>query len=199
MKKILIIIIIAALFYFLLDAIVYLFSGITSNLSFLFFLFALSLFFITRNKNFSIFLISIFLIELGLSLFSPYKSYAERNGDWSFTAPFFKHDYAEPYQENHYDEDENPEFNFTHTFNDIGYEDANVGEREHFKAFILGDSFIQGLGVDNSESIDKQLEEKANCDNCILNMGLSGSELKNHLKLLKELHNKSFSADFVIS
>ncbi|MCB9256450.1 MAG: hypothetical protein H6579_04915 [Chitinophagales bacterium] len=139
----------------------------------------------------------VLLTELGLRIFSPYKSYLERNGSLSYIAMYFPHPSPSPEIPGTIKYDENPEFRFAHSFNSLGYRDAQTSTK-NFKAFILGDSFVQGIGTDSSNTIDHLIEQKIACKNCILNMGLAGSELTRHYTLLENIYSEGLHADYVL-
>lgn len=138
----------------------------------------------------------LFILEFGLSLFSPYKSYSERNGSKFYYSPYFS-GAPKPFAPSSSIADEKIEFNYIHQFNNLGFQDRNTTAKK-FKAFILGDSFVQGVGTDSLHAIDKLLENQLNCDNCILSLGQSGSDLINHYKILENVIEKGYSANYVL-
>ncbi|MCB9256447.1 MAG: hypothetical protein H6579_04900 [Chitinophagales bacterium] len=182
--------------YFALASFDFFNLGSIANSSLIALLFALLYLARKNSVLFSLFL-AILIIELALRFFSPYISYSERIGKSKFTAPFFNHK-VEPHKNGEQFSDEQTEFNFLHVFNELGYKDENMQNQKKFKAFLLGDSFVQGVGVKPSGTIDKQLENLLACNNCILNMGLSGSNLINHYSLLQEITKQGYRAENII-
>jgi lysophospholipase L1-like esterase len=114
----------------------------------------------------------------------------------SFQSPYFQKNPTgfNPYSSH---SDEKLEFNFIHQFNHLGYRD-DVDDKKKFKYFILGDSFVQGVGTDKDHTFDKLIEKQLVCDNCILNAGISGSNAIYHFKLLKKLIDEGYSTNNVI-
>lgn len=137
------------------------------------------------------------LLEIGLRIFSPYKSYIEQNGALEFIAPYFPHPTAAPYVGGHIQYDNKPEFNYKHVFNSMGYKDEE-SKQKNYKIFLLGDSFVQGIGTDSVHTIDKLLEGHLECTDCVFNMGLGGNELNSSFKQLKDISNTGFTANFVM-
>lgn len=143
------------------------------------------------------FLVVLLIVELGLHYFSPYKSYMEKNGDLAYIAPYFPHPNPAPYPAHFVQYDRKPEFNYAHKFNALGYKDTDL-DTALYKALILGDSFVQGIGTDSTHSIDKLLEKQVECNDCILNMGLAGNELSNSFNALKAINKQGVQAQYVI-
>ena len=185
------------LMHFAFNVANYLLNGVCSFfLSFSFYI-VLGILSIPRFPKIAVVSFTIFLVELGLSLYSPYKSYNERNGGTDFTAPYFNHAKPTPRVPGYIEYDEKPEFNFEHHFNSLGYKDVEREQKKYF-ALLLGDSFVQGVGTDSNHAIDKQLESMLDCENCILNMGLGGSDLVNHYSLLSALITQGYTAEYIL-
>ena len=172
-------------------------TGVSSYFTSLFFFSILGIVSFKDLRKLALTFIILFVVELGLIFFSPYKSYSERNGSHDFVAPYFSNPKPSPYPAGTIQYDLTPEFNFMHHYNNLGFKDVYASEK-NYHAFILGDSFAQGVGTDSTNSIDKILEDNLNCDNCILNLGLSGSELANNLYLLKQLNQSGYHSKYII-
>ncbi|MCB9256452.1 MAG: hypothetical protein H6579_04925 [Chitinophagales bacterium] len=156
----------------------------------------LSVFFVFKHKRIaSLFFISFFL-EFSLSFISPYRSYPEKNGSNKYTSPLFTRA-PTPFNPGSSLADEKIEFHYVHHFNDLGYQDQNPRSKI-FKAFLLGDSFVQGVGTDSLHTIDKQLEKKIGCDNCIMSLGLSGSDLVTHFAQFQKVVENGYHAEYAL-
>ena len=142
-------------------------------------------------------ILTLFIVELFLVFLSPHKSYNERNGT------FYSHSYQyntglvetrEPHSSKMKDK---TEFNYLHTYNDIGLRDEETNGK-NYKYFILGDSFVESVGTDQFNKIDVHIENLLNCKSCVLNLGHSGNDLYNAYNQLESLYAKGFSADTIL-
>jgi hypothetical protein len=191
------VLIIALLLHLVFNVVNYLLNGVCSYFLSLSFYLILGILTIPRFPKIAVLFFTLFIVELGLSQYSPYKSYNERNGGTDFTAPYFDHPKPTPRAPGHIEYDEKPEFDFEHHFNSLGFKDLEREQTDYF-AFLLGDSFVQGVGTDSNNTIDKHLESMLDCENCILNMGLGGSELVNHYSLLSALLEQGYTAKYIL-
>lgn len=135
----------------------------------------------------------LFIIETSLSYLSPHKFYMYHK---NFQSPYFQQNPIgfKPYSSHG---DDKLEFNFIHQFNHLGYRD-DVNYKKNFKYFILGDSFVQGVGTDKHHTFDKLIEKQLACDNCMLNVGISGSNAIYHFEIFKKLFYEGYSAKTVV-
>lgn len=102
--------------------------------------------------------------------------------------PEYKPDHINP---------KNNEFETNYSFNENGYRDTEF-ENPSYHAILLGDSYVEGYGVDSVYVMDKILETLLNCNNKILNMGLSGNDAFNALQHSKHLFDIGYKSKFLI-
>lgn len=159
-----------------------------------------SIFFIKKDNNLILFSSIIFLwifIEFTLYKVSPYKGELEINGWMHYQSRRYKegvNHFKEPYSENTYDWGE---FTMNIKTNQWGLRDDDVA-LEKIKILLLGDSFVEGWGLEATETIDKHLENHFDCDKCVLNAGSSGSDLVAAYKAMMQLFEKKLEPDLVI-
>lgn len=145
----------------------------------LFYLLGFYLLKIVANKEKKLLLISIFsslfVVELVLFFVSPLKSADEKQGDFNYQSPYYVHQmshFKEAHKEYTYVE---LEFTNKFTTNSLGLRDDEASKDAEI--FIIGDSFIEGYGVQNNYTIDKRLENLIGCESCVLNVGCKGSDV----------------------
>ena len=140
------------------------------------------------------------VLELTLFQFSGLQSYGEKNGD-----PFFKLIFHDAHIPATIDTSGKPvsgwngndrEFWFEHRCNSLGMRDDE--ETSRVKLLLVGDSFIEGVGIVQENAPDKLLEREIGCSGCVLNMGVSGSDLYRSLDFLKRIHDQGVAANAVI-
>lgn len=144
----------------------------------------------------SIFL-SISMIEIILMYYSPYRSYTERNGGYSYISPYHQEKMTCFEKENRLFKRNTSEYNYSFTTNHLGLRDSNV-PIERIKIFLIGDSFIQGVGVEDNYRIDVQIEKLLPCNECVLNLGAAGSDLIFSYEGMDSLFKKSIIPELVI-
>lgn len=160
----------------------------------------LSIFFIKKNSTLILFtsiIFSLILVELMLYKFSPYKGNMEQNGGAHYQSRRYKegiNHFKEPYSENTYDWGE---FTMHIKTNQWGLRDDDVA-LENIEILLLGDSFVEGWGLEANETIDKHLENHYDCDKCVLNAGSSGSDLVAAYKAMMQLYEKKLKPELVI-
>lgn len=156
-----------------------------------------------RNKKlvllFTSVLLSISIIEIILLYTSPYRSYIERNGGYSYVSPYHqeKMDVFEFNKKNKVIKSRTLEYNYSFTTNNLGLRDYNE-ITEQIKIFLVGDSFIQGVGVEDNHRIDVQVEKIIPCEKCVLNLGVSGSDLFISYKAMDSLFKKNITPKLVV-
>lgn len=166
--------------------------------SFLFSIFLYIIGIINIKKDYvKVTLICLLIVESMLSFFSPYKSYSERNGSIYSQAYQYKQDIVKVYESNSYEIKSNSEFTYTHKYNELGFRDENL-KQNHFKYFIIGDSFIEGYGADSLNKLDYLIEKQISCNNCVLNLGRSGNDMLNSFSILKQIYGEGITADTVL-
>jgi len=140
------------------------------------------------------------VLELVLFQCSGLQSYGEKNGD-----PYFKFIFHDAHIPATMDTSGNPslgwngndsEFWFEHRCNSLGLRDDE--ETGKVKLFLVGDSFIEGAGVVQENAPDKLLEREIGCSGCVLNLGVSGSDLYRSFDFLKRVHEQGLAANAVI-
>lgn len=149
--------------------------------AFFLFIIMLSIYFVKDDKIILLLFSSFsmwFFIELFLYQVSPYKSYNETNGSYYYTPTssietHFREHSQTPNSRTTYSQ---IEFDTDYTINSYGFrgEEPNI---ENLKIMLVGDSFIEGWGVDNDSTINKVMERKIGCDNCVVNAGVIASDL----------------------
>jgi hypothetical protein len=140
------------------------------------------------------------VLELTLFQFSALQSYGESNGD-----SFFKLIFHDAHIPATMDTSGKPisgwngndsEFWFEHRMNSLGLrDDEEIGG---VKLLLIGDSFIEGVGIVQENAPDKLLEREIGCSGCVLNIGVAGSDLYNSLRFLKRFHEDGVGANAVI-
>lgn len=154
-----------------------------------------------RNKKLVLLITSIFLsismIEIILMYYSPYRSYTERNGGYSYISPYHQEKMTCFEKENRLFKRNTSEYNYSFTTNHLGLRDSNV-PIERIKIFLIGDSFIQGVGVEDNYRIDVQIEKLLPCNECVLNLGAAGSDLIFSYEGMDSLFKKSIIPELVI-
>jgi hypothetical protein len=148
---------------------------------------------ILKNKYLSSLFIFLLFTEGVLRFVSPY-GYYTRNG--VYTNPYLQVN-PNPFTPNTTHYDNKTEFSFALNINSSGFRDVELQDTT-YKFFLLGDSFVQGVGTDESHAIDKQLENKFNCKDCIQNFGLSGSNLIQQYTFLNQFLEQGYSSQGVL-
>lgn len=152
----------------------------------------ISVYFTRDNKKlllmFTSFLIWFF-IEFFLYKVSPYKSYVETNGGFSYISITNNNSFKHNRDANKRIYHQQKEFTTDFTTNSFGFRGKEL-DSSAIKAILLGDSFVEGWGVDNDSTLTKCLERKLNCNNCIMNAGISGSDLVSAYNRVEGLTNQ---------
>ena len=140
------------------------------------------------------------VLELVLFQFSGLQSYGEKSGD-----PYFKFIFHDAHVPSTMDTSGKPvsgwngndsEFWFEHRCNSLGLRDDE--ETNRVKLLLVGDSFIEGIGIVQENAPDKLLEREIGCSGCVLNMGVAGSDLYNSFRFLKRINDHVVGANAVI-
>lgn len=153
-------------------------------------------FLVAKQRALFTVMLIVLLLEFSLHYLSPYKGYLELDGGNEYNSPFFITSFS-PFKKNSIYYDNKTEFDYGHHINNLGFKDEDC-DKKVFHSLILGDSFVQGVGTDSSNTIEKHFERFMQCDNCVLNMGISGTELLQQFTLLEDLLNQGFSTEHVI-
>jgi hypothetical protein len=109
----------------------------------------------------------IFLLLIPLELFATLLIYTDAGAEFSISTINWHHIYWNPK-------------------NEEGYRDKEFTREKEQLAIFIGDSFTAGFGIKNHKNRYSNLVEKGSDYDC-WNMGKSGSNTKDELKLLKEL------------
>lgn len=142
-------------------------------------IFMFSIYFIKDNNKLLLLFSTLtmwFLLEFALYKISPYKSQEEIWGGYSYS-PFFKNErmtHYRPRNSFHYNELE--EFTMDFKTNNLGFRGENVDENES-KVLLIGDSFVEGWGVDDNHTMNILLNKHLDCRSCVVNAGLSSNDL----------------------
>jgi hypothetical protein len=142
-------------------------------------------------------LICLISIELLLFMLSPYKTVNEKVYGFEYQSEFYVHSMSHFKKENHEYTYKTVEFVNSFTSNNIGLRDDEV-HHDSISVFIIGDSFIEGYGLDNHYTIDKHLERLIDCNKCVLNVGCKGSDLKVGFEALDTLLTIGYLPNLVI-
>lgn len=156
----------------------------------------LSVYFLKNNRSLYLLFITfstVTFLEVLLYMFSPYKTMLEKNGGFYYVSPIADIRFEHTRKPNQKITHNQKEFSINYTTNSFGFrgEEPNIGEVE---ILLMGDSFIEGWGVDNDSTISKVLENKLECENCVMNAGVAASDLiaayHRAVKLLPEIKPK---------
>lgn len=143
--------------------------------------------------------ILFFLIttELLLFKFSPHKTFNEKVYGFLYQSEFYVESMSHFKESNHEYTYATQEFVNKFVSNSTGLRDDEV-HKDSISVFIIGDSFIEGYGVDNANTIDKNLEKLMQCNQCVLNVGCKGSDMEVGFQALSDLLSNGYLPGLVI-
>jgi hypothetical protein len=154
-----------------------------------------------RNFSFSI-LFTLFLWELGLSIYVrvadlkvnlPTYSFENTQGFWFD----LNQDFGTWHLPNHYYRQKKTCFDTDYFSNSNGFRDFERNEKSKQKrVVVLGDSFMEGYGVDTTNRASNLLEKKTKTPH--LNFGLAGNFSPTQYWILYQKMASSFDHDAVI-
>lgn len=96
----------------------------------------------------------------------------------------------------------NYEYDYSYSQNSSGFRDdefAKAKKKDVFRVFLIGDSFVKGVGVDTDNTIDRLLEKKFKTDDVaceVFNLGWEGKAPSAYLEVAKQF--KEYNPDLVI-
>lgn len=135
-------------------------------------------FYYPKNKIYKLSIsgtIALIFIEITLSFISPYRSYSEKKGKKQYRFYYYK-PVIKLKKRKAKEFDVSNEFRFEEFFNAENYRDKEI-KKDSISVIFIGDSFVQGIGTDEAHKPDILLEKRIGCNDCVLNMGLEGSDL----------------------
>lgn len=160
---------------------------------------ALAIYFMKSDKVILLFFVSFsmwFLVECILYKVSPYKSYLEQNGNIFYKIHEEQEEFIHSRIPHQTIVHKQKEFETNFKINHRGFRGDLI--EDSMKIILIGDSFIEGWGLSNDSTINILLERQIGCNYCVMNAGVSGSEVISAFKFLKEFLKENIQPQLVI-